>query len=44
MPESVTISKEDMENHNKEGGVWLVIDNKVYDAQPLISQVSYVLV
>ena len=39
--ESVIISKEDMENHNREGGLWLVINDKVYDAEPLLAQACH---
>ena len=27
------IRKADLENHNKDGGLWIVIDGKVYDVQ-----------
>ena len=37
-PETAIVSKEDMENHNREGGMWLVINDKVYDAEPLVTQ------
>ena len=25
------IRKADLENHNKDGGLWVVVDNRVYD-------------
>ena len=28
-----TIRKSDLENHNKDGGLWIVIHGKVYDIQ-----------
>ena len=40
MPEgSVVISQEDIDNHNKEGGAWVIIHGKVYDVQSLSTQV-----
>lgn len=35
------VSQEDIDNHNKEGGLWIVINDRVYDVQSLASQVSY---
>ena len=40
MPEgSVVISQEDIDNHNREGGAWVIIHGKVYDVQSLSTQV-----
>lgn len=35
VPESGSnvISQEDIENHNKEGGCWIIIDGMVYDVK-----------
>ena len=33
-----TIRKADLENHNKDGGLWVVIHGKVYDVQDFKSQ------
>ena len=33
------VSQEDIDNHNKEGGLWIIINNRVYDVQSLASQV-----
>ena len=27
------IRRADLENHNRDGGLWIVIDRKVYDVQ-----------
>jgi len=32
------IRKADLENHNKDGGLWVVIHNKVYDIQDFKAQ------
>lgn len=32
------IRKADLENHNKDGGLWIVIHNKVYDVQDFKTQ------
>lgn len=32
------IRKADLENHNKDGGLWVVIHGKVYDVQDFKSQ------
>ena len=32
------ITPEDIENHNKEGGVWAIIQGKVYDFQALVEK------
>lgn len=29
------IRKADLENHNRDGGLWILINNKVYDIQDL---------
>lgn len=29
------IRKADLENHNRDGGLWVLINNKVYDVQDL---------
>jgi len=40
MPEgSIVISQEDIDNHNREGGAWVIIHGKVYDVQSLSTQV-----
>ena len=40
MPEgSVVISQEDIDNHHREGGAWVIIHGKVYDVQSLSTQV-----
>jgi E3 ubiquitin-protein ligase HERC2 len=33
------IQKADLENHNKEGGLWVVIHGKVFDLQEFKDQV-----
>ena len=33
------VSQEDIDNHNKEGGLWIIINNRVYDVQSLATQV-----
>ena len=35
------IQKADLENHNKEGHLWVVIHGKVYDLQEFKDQVKY---
>ena len=37
------VSQEDIDNHNKEGGMWIIINSRVYDVQPLAFQVSPLL-
>ena len=38
-PEDVPlIRKADLENHNKDGGLWVVVDNRVYDLKDFHSQ------
>ncbi|CAB3375688.1 Hypothetical predicted protein [Cloeon dipterum] len=32
------IRKADIENHNRDGGLWIIINNKVYDVQDFTSQ------
>lgn len=33
-PEDIPmIRKADLENHNRDGGLWIVVDRKVYDVQ-----------
>lgn len=34
------IQKADLENHNKEGGLWVVIHGKVFDLQEFKDQVG----
>lgn len=35
-PEEMTlIRKADIENHNRDGGLWVLVNNKVYDIQDL---------
>ena len=34
----ILISKADLENHNKDGGFWTVIDGKVYDIKDFQTQ------
>lgn len=29
------IRKADLENHNRDGGLWILLNNKVYDIQDL---------
>lgn len=29
------INKADLENHNEDGGLWVVVNNKVYDVQDI---------
>ncbi len=31
--EMPVIRKADLENHNKDGGLWIVVNGKVYDVQ-----------
>ena len=38
------IRKEDLENHNKEGGLWIIIHGCVYDAQEFKADVRTDLV
>ena len=37
--ELAVIEKADLENHNKEGGLWVIIHGKVYDLQEFKDQV-----
>ena len=34
------VSQEDIDNHNKEGGYWIILHGKVYDIEPLAMQVG----
>ena len=36
--ECATIRRADLENHNKDGGLWIVIDGRVYDVQDFKNQ------
>lgn len=29
------LRKEDIENHNREGGLWVVVQGRVYDLEPI---------
>ena len=37
--ELIVIHKDDLENHNREGGLWVVIHGKVFDLQEFKDQV-----
>ena len=43
MDDLVVIQKADLENHNKEGGLWVVIHGKVFDLQEFKDQVRSVM-
>ncbi len=37
---STVVSQEDIENHNKEGGCWIIIHGRVYDVKQLAKEVG----
>ena len=40
MSDLPVIQKSDLENHNKEGQLWVVVNSKVYDLQEFKDQAS----